>query len=162
VIAVARPFTVVGEGQRPDMALSQWIAAARAGRPLRILGSLDRTRDVTDVRDVARVLAALADRAFCGKVNVGTGARHRLGDMVDAVAAVLGRSVETFVEPADPAEVADTLADTRLLAELAGFVPHTDLLDVVARQAAAQPAAAQPSAPPAAQPAVGGAARAAT
>jgi nucleoside-diphosphate-sugar epimerase len=139
VIAVARPFTVAGEGQRPDMALSQWIAAARTGRPLRILGSLDRTRDITDVREVARVLTTLADRAVCGTVNIGTGTGHRLGEVVSAVAAALGTPVEAVVEPAGPAEVADTLADTRVLRELVGFVPRTDLLDVVTRQAAAQP-----------------------
>ena len=30
-VTVVRPFTVVGEGQRPDMAVSRWIAAAEAG-----------------------------------------------------------------------------------------------------------------------------------
>ena len=48
-VAVVRPFTVAGEGQRPDMALARWIAAVRAGRPVRVLGSPARTRDVTDV-----------------------------------------------------------------------------------------------------------------
>ena len=55
-VAVLRPFTVAGEGQRPDMALARWIAAVRAGRPMRVLGSPERTRDVTDVRDVVRAL----------------------------------------------------------------------------------------------------------
>ena len=41
-VAVLRPFTVAGEGQRPDMALARWIAAVRAGRPIRILGSPER------------------------------------------------------------------------------------------------------------------------
>ncbi len=52
-VAVLRPFTVAGEGQRADMALARWIAAVRAGRPVRILGSPGRSRDVTDVRDLS-------------------------------------------------------------------------------------------------------------
>jgi nucleoside-diphosphate-sugar epimerase len=136
-IVVVRPFTVAGEGQRPDMALAQWIAAAMSGRPLCVLGSLDRTRDVTDVREVARALVALVDRSARGVVNVGTGMPHRLADLVDAVAIAVGRDVRTYVQPAGPAEVTDTLADTRRLRRLAGFVPETELPALVARQAAA-------------------------
>lgn len=136
VVAV-RPFTVAGEGQRPDMALAQWIAAAVAGRPLRVLGSPDRTRDVTDVRQAAEAFVALVERGAGGVVNVGTGVGHRLKDLVAAVALVVDRDVRTCVVPADPAEATDTLADTRLLRRLAGFVPETDLRSLVARQVAA-------------------------
>jgi nucleoside-diphosphate-sugar epimerase len=130
-LVVARPFTVIGEGQRPDMALSRWIAAARQGRPLRVLGSLDRTRDFTDVRDVARALAAL--RGASGVVNIGAGSPHRLGDAVDAVGTVLGAEPVVEVVPAAPEEVPDTWADPSRLAELTGIVPVTDLVDAVAR-----------------------------
>lgn len=144
-VAVARPFTVAGEGQRPDMALAIWIADATAGRPLRIIGSPDRTRDITDVRDVARVLLALVERGVTGPVNVGTGVAHRLGDLAAAVGDVLGVAVRTTVEPAAPEEVPDTLADTRRLRRLVGFVPATDLREIIGRQVAAatdKPAAA--------------------
>jgi nucleoside-diphosphate-sugar epimerase len=136
-VTVARPFTVVGEGQRPDMALAQWIAAAREGRPLTILGSPDRSRDVTDVRQVARALVTLAQHMTCGVVNIGTGVSHRLQDLVAVVADLLGTEVVTRVVPAHPDEVTDTLADTTRLRRLVGFVPETDLRDVVARQLAA-------------------------
>jgi nucleoside-diphosphate-sugar epimerase len=136
-VVIARPFTVAGEGQRSDMAIASWIDAARAGRPLRILGSLNRTRDVTDVREAARALVALLDADEPGPVNVGTGQPIRLGAMVDAIATALDVDVRTRIEPAGPDEVADTRADTRRLASLVGFVPTTDLADVVARQIAA-------------------------
>ncbi len=136
-VVVARPFTVAGEGQRPDMALASWLAAARAGRPLRVLGSLDRTRDVTDVSDVVRVLRDLAGCATPGIVNVGTGVGRPLRDLVAAVAATLDADVRTEVTPAGREEPADTLADTRRLRTLLGYVPQTDLLDLVTRQAAA-------------------------
>ncbi len=136
-VVIARPFTVAGEGQRSDMALSMWIEAARAGRPLRILGGPERTRDVTDVRDAARALVALLDADEPGPVNVGTGVPIRLDAMIDAIATALDVDVQTRVEPAGPEEVSDTRADTRRLEGIVGFVPHTDLADVVARQIAA-------------------------
>lgn len=140
-VTVARPFTVAGEGQRPDMALAVWIAAARAGWPLRIFGSPDRTRDVTDVRELARALIALLEVGAPGPVNVGTGFGHRLADLAAAVGAALGVPVRIRIEPAAPEEVPDTLADTTRLRSLIGFVPGTDLAALLARQIAAGPGA---------------------
>lgn len=142
-IVVARPFTVAGEGQRPDMALARWIAAARSGQPLRLLGSPERTRDVTDVRQVAQALVALAGSAAQGPVNVGTGQTHSLARMVAAVARAVDVELRTQLVPADPAEVADTRADTARLRRLIGWVPHTDLDQLVARQVVAD-AVAEP------------------
>jgi nucleoside-diphosphate-sugar epimerase len=146
-VAVARPFTIVGEGQRPDMAMSRWLLAARTGRPLTIYGSLDRTRDLTDVREAARALVALADNRVTGPVNVGSGAPRTLAEMVGVVADVVGAPVELRVATASSVEASDTWADTRRLRDTVGFVPVTDLAAVVARQAAADLAATPMRAP---------------
>ncbi|MGE3285786.1 MAG: NAD-dependent epimerase/dehydratase family protein [Pseudonocardia sp.] len=139
-VAVVRPFTVAGEGQRPGMALARWIAAAREGRPLRIFGSPLRTRDLTDVRHAVRVLVELGELTAAGvevgTVNLGTGTAVRLGDVVMAIGRVLGTRVRTLVEPAADVEVAHTLADPTRLRELLGWVPCTDVDGLVARQAA--------------------------
>lgn len=136
-VAIARPFTVIGEGQRPDMAIARWLRDAAAGRPLPVFGSLQRSRDLTDVRDAVRVLIALAQRQVCGPVNVGTGRPHTLAQIIDAIAAVTGLAVDTIVTPAAHVEPADTCADTRHLLDTVGFVPETDLTAVVARQLSA-------------------------
>jgi nucleoside-diphosphate-sugar epimerase len=136
-VLVARPFTVAGPGQRPDMALARWIRAAATGRPVRVLGSPHRTRDVTDVAQVARALVALADRSATGVVNIGTGTGYSLAAMVAAVAAALDLEVRTELVPAHPAEPSHTLADTRRLRRLLGWAPETDLPELVARQVAA-------------------------
>ncbi|MGI8799643.1 MAG: NAD-dependent epimerase/dehydratase family protein [Pseudonocardia sp.] len=133
-VTVVRPFTVAGEGQRPGMALSRWIAAALAGEPLRVLGSPDRTRDITDVRQVVEALLDLAAVAPGGVVNLGTGVGHSLGELIDAVARGVGTTVTVEVQPARRVEVEHTLADTTRLRQLIGWVPHTDLDDLVGRQ----------------------------
>lgn len=137
LVAVARPFTVAGEGQRPDMAIAGWLAAARQGRPLTVLGSPDRTRDITDVRDVVKGLLAMADLGIRSTVNLGTGRAHTLRALCLAVAAATGADVELALAPAGSEEVAATLADTERCARLLGFVPSTDLPALVQRQAAA-------------------------
>ena len=136
-VAVLRPFTVAGEGQRPDMALARWIAAVRAGRPLRVLGSPARTRDVTDIRDAVRALRLAAEREVRGVLNVGTGRPRTLAELAAAVCRALGRPAELVVEPANVVEPAATWADTTLLRRRLGFVPVTELDVLVARQAAA-------------------------
>lgn len=136
-VAVLRPFTIVGEGQRPDMALSRWIAAAHTGGRVRILGSPHRRRDVTDVRMVAEAVARALERGVTGTCNVGTGRTHTLAELLDAVVGAVGRRPHVEVVPAATEEVAATLADTRRCADRLGFVPTTDLRDVVARQVAA-------------------------
>lgn len=137
LVAVARPFTVAGERQRPDMAIAQWIEAVRQGRRIRVLGAPDRTRDLTDVRDVVAGLLRLADRNVQGTVNLGTGTGHRLATIAHAIAAALGRPADLVVEAADPEDVPHTLADTRRCQALLGMTPRTNLDALVRRQVAA-------------------------
>jgi nucleoside-diphosphate-sugar epimerase len=135
VVTVVRPFTVVGDGQRPDMALARWIADARAGGPLVVYGGLNRRRDLTDVRDVVRALVELIDRAVCTTVNIGSGVGHSLAQLTAAVRAVVA-PVPVEVVPLPVSEPAETLADTRRGELTFGFVPTTDVRDVVRRAAA--------------------------
>ena len=137
LVAVARPFTVAGEGQRPDMAIAGWLAAARRGAPLRVLGAATRRRDVTDVRDVVKGLLAMADRGVRSTINLGTGQAHTLAAMCAAVAAALDTEVQMSRAPAGAQEPPATLADTTRCARLLGFVPSTDLPALVRRQALA-------------------------
>lgn len=134
-VGILRPFTVAGEGQRPDMALARWIEAVREGRPVHVFGSLDRRRDVTDVRDVARAVVAALDADLDGVCNVGSGTTHRLGDLVAAVTEAVGRPADVRVVDAGAVEVAATRADTTRCRARLGFVPRTDLPALVARQA---------------------------
>lgn len=132
-VLVVRPFTVVGEGQRADMALSRWASAVVAGKPLRIFGSLERTRDFTCVREVARGLAALLEAGATGVVNLGSGSPRTLRDVVEVLGSALQVDVDLRVQPAADYEVPATWADVQRFEAVAGFRPHTDLDDVVRR-----------------------------
>lgn len=138
-VIVARPFTLAGERQRADMALATWIAAARAGRPLRILGPPTRTREITDVRQAAEAIVALVRSGGRGPVNIGTGRSYSLAELADAVCSALQCDPPRVVVPAPVEEVRHTLADTTRLQALTGFVPSTGLAALVARQVAATP-----------------------
>ena len=137
-VTVARPFSVAGERQRPDMALATWIASIAQGRPVRIIGSAGNSRDVTDVRDVAAGLRALAAARFRGQVNIGSGTSHTLAEMLEAVCSCVGAAARVEHAPAAPEEPPMTLADTDRFVALTGIRPHTDLMALVRRQADSQ------------------------
>lgn len=99
-----------------------------------LLGSPDRTRDVTDVRDVVRGLVAMADRDVSGVVNLGSGCAHTLSDIVQAVAQALGLPARVEVVPARTEEVPATRADTTLCEELLDLRFGTDLRALVVKQ----------------------------
>lgn len=136
-VTVVRPFTVAGEGQRPDMALQIWIQQALRGVPFTVLGSRDRRRDVTDVRDVVAGLLAAVALPTATTINLGTGTTHSLHAMTRAVADVLAVPHRTHVRDASDVEVPVTRADTTRCRSLLGLTPTTDLHDLVQRQAAA-------------------------
>lgn len=137
MVGLVRPFTVAGEGQRPDMAISTWIDALRLGRPVRLFGSGARRRDVTDVRDVAEGITRMLERRVTHTVNLGTGTSHRLDHLLTTVARVCGVDPAIAVQPALAEDVAATRADVRRCHDLLGFVPVTDLPSLIARQLAA-------------------------
>jgi nucleoside-diphosphate-sugar epimerase len=137
-IAVLRPFTVVGERQRPDMAFSIWMRALEASEPIEFLGSPERSRDLTDVRDVVEAIIRAAERRVVTTINVGTGVGHRLSDMARTLMEVTGMDAELIVSEARPEEAPVTLADPTRCAQALGFVPSTDLYGIVSRVVAAE------------------------
>ncbi|HEX2154479.1 MAG TPA: NAD(P)-dependent oxidoreductase [Acidimicrobiia bacterium] len=132
-VSVIRPFTVVGEGQRSDMALAIWSDAIRHRRPIRLLGSPDRVRDVTDVHAVVRGLIQAASVGHDGVLNLGTGVGQRLSDLAAALLRASGGATEVVVADAPEEEAEITLADTTLCGQVLGFVPVTDV-NAVARR----------------------------
>ena len=133
-VAIGRPFTVAGEGQRSDMAIATWIESIRAGKVVTILGSPERTRDVSDVRDVVRALIVMAERDVSGAVNLGSGKANTLADIVFAVSEALALPAVLEVVPARTEEVTATRADTALCVERLGVEFGTDLRALVRRQ----------------------------
>ena len=118
------------------MAVARWLAAAYADRPLEVYGSLERTRDLTDVREVGAGCSRprRARPAPIGVLNVGTGRPHTLAELVDAVAEATGRAVRTRLDPGRGRSSRPTPGRHLPTASVVGFVPRTDLDDVVRRQ----------------------------
>lgn len=107
-VMVARPFNHTGPGQAPSFACPEFARAIAAGvvhnRPVHMkTGRLEPQRDISDVRDVVRAYALLAERGRAGEIyNVCTGSVISMGDVIQQL-AVLGH-VDVTTEP-DPAKI---------------------------------------------------------
>ena len=131
-----RYFNIFGPRQDPTSPYSGVISKfaevmGRGERPV-IFGDGSQTRDFTYVENaVAANLAAMKSEAALGGVamNVGTGARISLLDLVAAINRVLGTSLEPQYEPARAGDVRDSLASLDRIESLLGYRPVVDFAE---------------------------------
>lgn len=139
-IAALRFFTVFGPAQRPDLAISLFMRRIARGEEISMFGDGSTSRDYTYIDDIiSGVLAALdrTDRAepdFCRIYNLGGSHPVALREMIDEIAAVVGRPALIRQKPEQPGDVQRTWADlTRSAAEL-GYQPTTPFREGLQRQ----------------------------
>ena len=107
---VFRPFNVYGPGQRANHAyaavIPAFVDAAFAGRPLRIEGDGEQTRDFCFVSTVCRLLLAAVERRVSHPepVNLAYSTQTSINDLVAAVGRAAG--VDPVVQSA-PARIGD-------------------------------------------------------
>jgi GDP-4-dehydro-6-deoxy-D-mannose reductase len=101
-----RSFGHAGPGQTPRFVIPGWaqqiaeIEAGRADALLRV-GNLEVTRDISDVRDIARGYVALLERGRAGEAyNLCRGEGVRLADVVRRLASQARVPVRVEVDPA--------------------------------------------------------------
>ena len=125
-----RFFTVYGARQRPEMAITRFMRAALAGRPITIFGDGSMRRDFTYVDDIVRgVLAALDTQGPPGfrAYNLGSGAPIDLRGLVEAIGETAGVELNVERAPVPLGDVDATFADiTRARTEL-GWTPRVSL-----------------------------------
>lgn len=137
-----RYFTVYGRGQRPDMAISRMIDAARTGSPFFVRGDGTQVRDFTHVGDVARAtIGAIGHDLAPGLIlNIGSGRPVALLDVIERVGTLLGRAVPLAPAPDAAGDPHRTAADHAAATELLGWRPEIGLDEGLADQIAHAPA----------------------
>jgi len=125
-VMVARVFNPIGPGMPATLAFGRFAARLNDPDPdpLKLdVGDLDACRDFIDVRDVARAMIALAQGGRANLVyHVGTGRSCRVGDGLDRLVRLSGRTVRVRVDPALQGRRGP--ADSR--ADVDRIVAHTD------------------------------------
>lgn len=131
-VAILRPFNTFGPRQSARAIIPTIISQALARSTVK-LGSLDPRRDLTYVKDTAAGFLAIAqcDAAIGRAVNIGRGDDLTIGELVERIAARIGKPIRVESDPdrVRPAasEVGRLLAGTSLARELWGWEPRYTL-----------------------------------
>ena len=127
-VSILRPFNTFGPRQSARAIIPTIISQALT-RPSIKLGSLDPRRDLTYVKDTAAGFLAIAkaDATLGRAVNIGRGEDLTIGELVEKIAALIGRPIAVEADPARvrpvASEVGRLLAGIALARELMGWTP---------------------------------------
>jgi UDP-glucuronate 4-epimerase len=147
-----RFFTVYGPWGRPDMATFKFTQSILQGKAISVFNSGNMTRDFTYIDDIIESVVRVLDKpptadanrdsavhrpssssAPYRVLNVGNSQRVQLLRYIEILEQCLGRKAVLDLQPIQPGEVADTLADTSKLESLVQFRPGTSIETGLAR-----------------------------
>jgi UDP-glucose 4-epimerase len=124
-----RYFNVFGPRQDPTSTysgvLSRFITALLQHETPTVYGNGKQSRDFTHVDNVveANLLACAAPHAAGRVINIGTGTRHTLNDVLAILSRLRNQRFEPIYEPARTGDIPHSLADIRLARDLLGYAP---------------------------------------
>jgi nucleoside-diphosphate-sugar epimerase len=134
--AAFRFFTVYGPRQRPDMAFTRFLTAARDGEPITVYGTGEQIRDFTFVGDIVAALIAGLDASWPlpPVMNLSGGSSVSVNEVLETIAHVTGRELD--IRRLDPVrgDVFRTGGDSSLVREALGWSPAVGLEEGLARQ----------------------------
>ena len=141
-----RFFTVYGPWGRPDLALFKFVKLILDNKPVDIYNNGEMYRDFTYVDDLVKAIFLLISAepktshknlAIEGDnishvapfriVNIGNSNKVKLLDFIDAIEDELSMKALRNYMPIQKGDVPATWADARLLKNLTGFQPNTDI-----------------------------------
>lgn len=146
-----RFFTVYGPWGRPDLALFKFVKAGLNGEAIDVYNHGKMARDFTYVTDLVRAIRLLVDvppvrpadpdEIVAGDslspvapfrvVNIGNGTKVPLMEFITEIEKALGTTLKKNFLEMQKGDVHETWADNRLLTQLTGYTPHTDVSDGV-------------------------------
>ena len=131
-VVTARPFNTYGPRQSARAVIPTIITQALTGSEIR-LGSLAPRRNFNYVADTVDGFIRLAEcpQAVGEVVNLGSEQDLSIGELVDELLRLLGKTVPVVCEPdrqrPEPSEVERLCADNRKAKTLLGWAPRTPL-----------------------------------
>jgi UDP-glucuronate 4-epimerase len=137
-LTALRFFTVYGPRQRPDLAISKFVDAIAAGRPVELYGDGSTSRDYTYVTDIAAGVLSALDRLQPGFRIYNLGGDHpvTLATLVETIERLLGKRALVCHLPSQPGDVERTWADLTLARADLGYSPTVTLKEGLHRYSA--------------------------
>jgi UDP-glucuronate 4-epimerase len=125
---VLRFFTVYGPRNRPDMMAYKVLDSLYTGRRVPLYGGGAAVRDWTYVGDIARGVAAAADRPLGYEIiNLARGQPVRLLEFIRLLEQLSGRKANLIPAPAQDSDALATTADISKARRLLDYAPRVSL-----------------------------------
>ena len=125
-----RFFTVYGDWNRPDMALSLFADAMLHDRPIKVFNHGDMLRDFTFVGDIVDGIVRVVeskDLPLHDIYNIGNHRSEKLLDVIKTLADALGVTPKMEMLPMQPGDVYATYASIEKLRSAVGYEPRTSI-----------------------------------
>jgi UDP-glucuronate 4-epimerase len=133
-VSCLRFFTVYGPGQRPEMAIHKFARLLDAGEPVPRFGDGSTARDYTYVDDIVDGIVRALDRTRTYHVwNLGGSNTVTLSDLIEKIAAGLGKPAVVRELPMQPGDVDSTWADVGRAERELGWRPAVGIDEGIRR-----------------------------
>jgi nucleoside-diphosphate-sugar epimerase len=100
-IVITRPFNYTGVGQHEDFLVPKIVEHYKSGKQVIELGNIDIYRDISDVRNVAKIYSQLAVESNAGAtVNICSGKTYSISDILGYMKNFSGYEIEVVSNPA--------------------------------------------------------------
>ena len=138
-VVMVRAFNHIGPNQSPVFVVADFcrqVAEIEQGKrePVIHVGNLSARRDFTDVRDVVRAYALLAEQGVAGETyNVGSGQARAIDEILHMILQESEVPIEVKVDPERlrPVDVPVIEADITKLQKLTGWKPEIALTQTI-------------------------------
>ena len=135
---LARFFTVYGERQRPDLAISKFTRAILNNKPITVYGDGNTFRDYTYVHDIVQGIEKSIryleqhDNTY-EIVNIGSATPLTLNQLIETIENVTGKKAIIQKMPMQPGDVDGTYASIEKAKKLLGYSPTISIEEGITR-----------------------------
>ena len=136
-VRIVRIFNTYGPQMRPDdgRAMSNFIVAALADKPITVYGDGTQTRSFCYVDDEVRGFLALLDSDVVGPTNIGNPHEYTISELAEMVIDVVGSGSEIVFEPLPTDDPTQRKPDITRAIDRLGWQPEVDLRTGIERTA---------------------------
>jgi UDP-glucuronate 4-epimerase len=129
-----RFFTVYGPRQRPEMAIHKFTRLIDGGQPVPMFGDGSTRRDYTYIDDIMDGVMKAVDQPFGYEIfNLGESQTTSLRELIELIAAAVGKPAVICELPLDAADMAITYADVTKARMMLGYAPSTAMQEGMAK-----------------------------
>jgi UDP-glucuronate 4-epimerase len=123
-----RFFTVYGPGQRPDLAIHQFVKSISSGKSITMFGDGSTSRDYTFINDiVSGIKSAMDYEGGFEIINLGNSYTVSLKELITSIEEVVGKNAIINQQPEQPGDVPHTYSDISKAKRLLNYNPETKL-----------------------------------